>query len=205
MKGEGCGYSACQEVSNAESPSSKRKNGKTTSIGGHCSRARGRRRGKVLLQYQTSSRRLVSQLSITRSDQSRRYVTGGVPPEYIGDLLYPNASTEENEPYLPHYQYLLAEKDEDLPYVISNSYDDHENTIPEYYARRVCNMIGMLGLRGRNILHSSGDEGVGAVCRSNTGDMQPQFSPQFPGESSRTCSEVYHDSPADIEAYVCSQ
>lgn len=42
-------------------------------------------------------------------------------------------------------------------------------------------MIGMMGLRGRTILESSGDEGVGAVCRSNTGAMDPQFTPQFPG------------------------
>ena len=84
------------------------------------------------------------------------------------------------------YQYLLSQKNKDLPYVISNSYGDHENTVPEKYAKRVCNMIGMMGMRGRTILESSGDEGVGAVCRSNTGDMHPEFTPQFPG----TCPYV---------------
>lgn len=43
-------------------------------------------------------------------------------------------------------------------------------------------MIGMMGLRGRTIIESSADEGVGAVCRANTGAKQPQFTPQFPGE-----------------------
>lgn len=113
------------------------------------------------------------------------YITGGLPP-FIPDLLSPNASSEQNEPYLQYYQYLLSQPNSNLPYVISNSYGDHENTVPENYAMRVCNMIGMMGLRGRTILESSGDEGVGAVCRNNEPPYQPQFSPQFPG----TCPYV---------------
>lgn len=70
--------------------------------------------------------------------------------------------------------------------MITNSYGDHENTVPVKYAQRVCNLIGIMGLRGRTILESSGDEGVGAVCRSNVGSMAPQFTPQFPG----TCPYV---------------
>lgn len=107
------------------------------------------------------------------------YITGGSPP-FVPDLLLPNASSNTNEPYLQYYQYLLSQPNSNLPYVISNSYGDHENTVPEYYARRVCNMIGMMGLRGRTILGSSGDEGVGAVCRNNEPPFQPQFTPQFP-------------------------
>ena len=113
------------------------------------------------------------------------YITGGFPP-FVPDLLEPNKSAESNEPYLQYYNYLLAQKNADLPYVISNSYGDHENTVPEKYAKRVCHMIGMMGLRGRTILESSGDEGVGAVCRTNTGAKEAQFSPQFPG----TCPYV---------------
>lgn len=46
-------------------------------------------------------------------------------------------------------------------------------------------MIGLLGLRGRTILASSGDQGTGAVCRANLppGNITegaPQFEPQFP-------------------------
>ncbi|KAK4565465.1 hypothetical protein LTR86_004082 [Recurvomyces mirabilis] len=91
-----------------------------------------------------------------------------------------------NEPYLEYYNYLLSQPNSNLPYVISNSYGDHENTVPERYAKRVCNQIGMMGLRGRTVLESSGDEGVGAVCRDNADSMQPQFTPQFPG----TCPYV---------------
>lgn len=113
------------------------------------------------------------------------YITGGLPP-FIPDLLTPNKSSEQNEPYLQYYTYLLSQHNIALPYVISNSYGDHENTVPEAYAKRVCNMIGMMGLRGRTILESAGDEGVGAVCRNNESPNQPQFTPQFPG----TCPYV---------------
>ncbi|KAK3070836.1 hypothetical protein LTR53_009758 [Teratosphaeriaceae sp. CCFEE 6253] len=113
------------------------------------------------------------------------YITGGVAP-FVPDLLQPNATFASNEPYLLYYQYLLSQPNANLPYVISNSYGDHENTVPERYAVRVCNQIGLMGLRGRTILESSGDEGVGAVCRSNDGRNAPEFTPQFPG----TCPYV---------------
>ena len=32
-------------------------------------------------------------------------------------------------------------------------------TVPERYAKRVCNMIGMLALRGISVLESAGDTG----------------------------------------------
>ncbi|KAH9841203.1 Tripeptidyl-peptidase sed4 [Teratosphaeria destructans] len=107
------------------------------------------------------------------------YITGGLPP-FIPDLLTPNKSTEQNEPYLPYYQYLLSQPNSNLPHVITNSYGDHENTVPERYAKRVCHLIGIMGLRGRTILESAGDEGVGAVCLDNR-NGKPQFTPQFPG------------------------
>lgn len=107
------------------------------------------------------------------------YITGGSPP-FIPDLLTPNASDNQNEPYLPYYNFLLSQPNSNLPHVISNSYGDHEDTVPEAYAKRVCNMIGMMGLRGRTILESSGDEGVGAVCRNNEPPYQAQFTATFP-------------------------
>lgn len=113
------------------------------------------------------------------------YITGGSPP-FTPDLLSPNQSENTNEPYLPYYTYLLSQNNSNLPWVISNSYGDHENTVPEAYAKRVCNMIGMMGLRGRTILESAGDEGTGAVCRNNVPPYQAQFTPQFPG----TCPYV---------------
>jgi tripeptidyl-peptidase-1 len=93
----------------------------------------------------------------------------------------PTAADNENEPYLPYYQYLLSKPNSALPQVISNSYGDDEQTVPIKYATRVCNLIGMLGLRGITVLESSGDNGVGGPCQSNDGKARPQFTPQFPG------------------------
>lgn len=103
------------------------------------------------------------------------YITAGKPP-FVPDLLSPTEEWNFNEPYLQYYQYLLSQPDSDLPWVISHSYGDHENTVPERYARRICNMMGMMGLRGRTIVHSTGDEGVGAVCRANHGEWDPRCS-----------------------------
>lgn len=108
------------------------------------------------------------------------YITGGSPP-FVPNVDEPTVADNQNEPYLNFYQYLLAQKNADLPQVISNSYGDDEQTVPEKYARRVCNMIGQLGMRGISILESSGDTGVGAACLSNDGKKTPQFTPQFPG------------------------
>lgn len=108
------------------------------------------------------------------------FITGGSPP-FIPNLDEPTAANNENEPYLPYYTYLLSQPNSALPQVISNSYGDDEQTVPQSYATRVCNMIGMLGLRGISVLESSGDTGVGAPCKSNDGKNTTQFTPQFPG------------------------
>ncbi|KAJ5919949.1 hypothetical protein N7454_009784 [Penicillium verhagenii] len=71
------------------------------------------------------------------------------------------------------------------PLVISNSYGDDEQTVPEKYAKSVCNLIGLNTLRGLTILHSSGDEGVGSACQAVDGTT-PQFNPIFPA----TCPYV---------------
>ncbi|PYH87359.1 subtilisin-like protein, partial [Aspergillus ellipticus CBS 707.79] len=52
------------------------------------------------------------------------------------------------------------------------------------YAKRVCNLIGLVGLRGISVLESSGDEGIGSACRAVDGS--PQFQPIFPA----TCPYV---------------
>jgi len=111
------------------------------------------------------------------------FITGGMPP-FIPDLTEPTLADNQNEPYLPYYQYLLSRTNAELPQAISNSYGEDEQTVPEAYAKRVCYMIAMLGLRGISVFESSGDLGVGAACQSNDGKKTPEFSPQFPG----TCS-----------------
>ena len=108
------------------------------------------------------------------------FITGGSPP-FTPNLDEPTAADNQNEPYLPYYQYLLSQPNSALPQVISNSYGDDEQTVPEKYAVKVCNLIGMMGLRGISVLESSGDNGVGGPCQSNDGKKTPQFTPQFPG------------------------
>ncbi|PWY81320.1 tripeptidyl peptidase A [Aspergillus eucalypticola CBS 122712] len=105
------------------------------------------------------------------------YITGGSPP-FIPDV---ETTTDENEPYLQYYEYLLAKTNDELPLVISNSYGDDEDTVPIAYATRVCNLIGLMGTRGISILESSGDSGVGGACMSNDGTDKTEFTPMFPG------------------------
>ncbi|EGP82911.1 uncharacterized protein MYCGRDRAFT_50687 [Zymoseptoria tritici IPO323] len=105
------------------------------------------------------------------------------PGSFVPDVSIENVSDAMPEPYVEFFRFLLSQENKDLAYVISNSYGRRELTYEKSYARRVCNMIGncMLGLRGRTILTSSGDQGVGAACRANTGAMQAEFVPTFPG------------------------
>lgn len=112
------------------------------------------------------------------------FITAGSPP-YIPDPVEPAGTPNENEPYLPYYEFLLSLTADKLPQVITNSYGDEEQTVPETYAVRVCNLIGMLGLRGVSVLHSAGDEGVGASCVA-ADQVTPQFNPIFPA----TCPYV---------------
>lgn len=95
---------------------------------------------------------------------------------FSSDLI----SLTPRRPYLQYYTYLLSQSNADLPLVITNSYGDEENTVPPAYAARVCNLIGMMSMRGRTILESSGDLGTGAVCRTNQGPKKAQFTPIFP-------------------------
>ena len=103
------------------------------------------------------------------------YSTAGAPP-YIPDDETP---TDTNEPYLDWLNFVMSQKT--ISQTISTSYGDDEQTVPKSYAVRVCNMIGMMGLRGISILESSGDTGVGAPCKSNDGKNTTQFTPTFPG------------------------
>ncbi|KAJ9130333.1 Subtilisin-like protein [Pleurostoma richardsiae] len=107
------------------------------------------------------------------------FITGGRPP-FVPNLDVPDTLHNTNEPYLEYYQYLLNMSDPDLPQVITNSYGEDEQTVPLEYATRVCNLIGIMGLRGVTVIESSGDTGVGAPCQSNDGKATPQFTPQFP-------------------------
>ncbi|PQE06032.1 tripeptidyl-peptidase 1 precursor protein [Rutstroemia sp. NJR-2017a BBW] len=104
------------------------------------------------------------------------YSTGGSPP------FNPSAGTDTNtnEPYGDWLSYILNQTD--IPQVISTSYGDEEQSVPEDYAKRVCQGFAQLGARGITIMFSSGDYGVGAndSCISNDGKNTTMFIPDFP-------------------------
>lgn len=104
------------------------------------------------------------------------YSTGGSPP-FTPDLFTP---TDTNEPYLEWVSNVLGQTS--VPFTISTSYGDDEQTVPEAYARRVCAEFAQLGARGTTLLFSAGDDGVGAngTCVSNDGKNTTMFQPSFP-------------------------
>ncbi|KAJ6111462.1 Peptidase S8/S53 subtilisin/kexin/sedolisin [Penicillium sp. IBT 18751x] len=107
------------------------------------------------------------------------FSTGGRAP-LVPDLDQPDPNNNNNEPYLDFLQNVVKMSDEDLPQVISTSYGEDEQSVPEKYARSVCNLYAQLGSRGVSILFSSGDSGVGAACMTNDGKNTTHFPPQFP-------------------------
>ncbi|PLB44831.1 tripeptidyl aminopeptidase [Aspergillus steynii IBT 23096] len=107
------------------------------------------------------------------------YSTGGRGP-LVPDLSSPDPNDNSNEPYLEFLQNILKLDKDELPQVLSTSYGEDEQTIPEKYARTVCNLYAQLGSRGVSVLFSSGDSGVGASCQTNDGKNSTHFPPQFP-------------------------
>ncbi|KAG6886113.1 hypothetical protein C0993_002632 [Termitomyces sp. T159_Od127] len=122
------------------------------------------------------------------------YSTGGSPP-FIPDDSTPSNT---NEPYLDWLNFILNSTT--IPQTISTSYGDDEQTVPQDYATRVCNLFAQLGSIGTTAFFSSGDEGVGAGdCLTNDGTRRKIFQPAFPascpfvttvGGTTRTAPEV---------------
>ncbi|KIK67673.1 hypothetical protein GYMLUDRAFT_787891 [Collybiopsis luxurians FD-317 M1] len=110
------------------------------------------------------------------------YSTGGEPP-FMPDK---GTETNTNEPYSKWLDYVLAQ--DEVPFVISTSYGDYEQTVPEDYARRTCLRFLELACRGVTLTFSSGDGGVGnndpdpqaQTCMTNDGKNQTRFLPVFP-------------------------
>ena len=104
------------------------------------------------------------------------YNVGGEPP-WQDDT---STASSENEPYLEWIQHVMAQ--EDIPPVIFTSYADEEQTVPESYARRVCQGFAQLGARGISVIFASGDHGVGqdGRCKDTDTSQGPQFVPMFP-------------------------
>ncbi|KAF9006662.1 peptidase S8/S53 domain-containing protein [Cyathus striatus] len=59
------------------------------------------------------------------------------------------------EPYADWLDYILSHSN--VPLSISTSYGEAEQTVPESYAKRVCNGLALLGVRGVSLIFSSGD------------------------------------------------
>ncbi|KAF8076736.1 subtilisin-like protein [Lyophyllum atratum] len=110
------------------------------------------------------------------------YSTGGRPP-FTPDVGTP---TNTNEPYDDWLQFILDHPNP--PLSISTSYGDHEQTVPESYAKRTCAGFAQLGARGVSLMFSSGDGGVGdndanpatQQCFTNDGRNATRFIPLFP-------------------------
>ncbi|CAD0097283.1 unnamed protein product [Aureobasidium mustum] len=97
------------------------------------------------------------------------YNVGGKP-------LYETSG--DNEPYLEWLHFVMGQ--EDLPPVMTISYADEEHTVPEAYARRVCNELAQLGARGISVVFASGDHGVGREDRCYDKNNSTHFRPMFP-------------------------
>lgn len=107
------------------------------------------------------------------------YSTGGLPP-WQPDAGY---QFNTNEPYATWLQHVLSQSDADLPYTVSSSYADDEDTVPKSYALKVCSLFAQLGARGVTAFVASGDYGVGVsgLCVSNDGKNRTVLVPTFPG------------------------
>ncbi|KAG6845024.1 hypothetical protein H0H87_001545 [Tephrocybe sp. NHM501043] len=103
------------------------------------------------------------------------YSTGGSPPFNPDDFT----PTNTNEPYLDWLNALLNSTT--IPQTISTSYGDDEQTVPQDYAVKVCNLFAQLGSIGTTAFFSSGDNGVGgSTCNTNDGTNKKIFQPSFP-------------------------
>lgn len=107
------------------------------------------------------------------------YSTGGTNPDFIPEAP---GQTDFDEPYVAWLQYLLALPDEELPTVISVSYNDDEQTVSTEYATQACRLFAQIGARSVAVFACSGDFGVGlsGTCVSNDGRNASTFLPQFP-------------------------
>ncbi|KAL4960783.1 peptidase S8/S53 domain-containing protein [Aspergillus stella-maris] len=107
------------------------------------------------------------------------YTTAGTGPFIPEDGgIAEDEST--NEPYLEQLHYLLDLPDEELPAVLTTSYGETEQSVPESYSEATCNLFAQLGARGVSVIFSSGDDGPGGSCLTNDGTDKTRFQPIFP-------------------------
>ncbi|KAI2997854.1 hypothetical protein CBS147346_8476 [Aspergillus niger] len=118
-------------------------------------------------------------LSMAFDANATFYTTAGRAPS-VSDSGTVSTDGSTNEPYLEQLQYLVGLPDEDLPAVLSTSYGEDEQSLPEEYTEATCNLFAQLGARGVSVIFSSGDSGGGGSCVSNDGSQRTRFQPIFP-------------------------
>ncbi|KAG5917939.1 hypothetical protein E4U53_004141, partial [Claviceps sorghi] len=98
--------------------------------------------------------------------QYARAVTQRIPNVYYSTAGSGPAlgNVTDNEPYLELLDHLVALPDGDLPNTLSISYGDGQESVPDNYAAKCCDLFARLGARGVSVLVASGDGGVGATC-----------------------------------------
>ncbi|KAJ6491657.1 peptidase S8/S53 domain-containing protein [Mycena vitilis] len=104
------------------------------------------------------------------------FPTNSIPPHIPDQNQDGIGSGGVNEPYLDFIDYVLGL--DKPPTVITISYADDEQTVPQDYANAVCNGFAKLGARGISVLVSSGDSGLGVANLPET--MERHSSPSSP-------------------------
>lgn len=116
--------------------------------------------------------------------QYARGIAGSVPITYYstagrGKWVGDPDDVNNNEPFVEFLEYLLTGADP-LPNTLSISYGDFQSTVPDSYAKHVCDLFSQLGARGVSVLVASGDSGVGAPGDCTTKDGDKKFVEMFP-------------------------
>lgn len=111
------------------------------------------------------------------------YSTGGIADKInpSGGRRDPKHST--NEPFLALLEYLIDQPEDTIPHVLSISYSDDEQTVPQPYATRVCQLFMQLAARGTTVLVATGDggsHGVSDSCVHGDGSNKHPLQPTFP-------------------------
>ncbi|KAF3492192.1 tripeptidyl peptidase SED3 [Arthroderma uncinatum] len=107
------------------------------------------------------------------------YTTAGRGP-LVPELEQPDQEHNSNEPYLDQLHYLLSLPSEKLPAILSTSYGENEQSVPEKFSNATCSLFAQLGARGVSVIFSSGDSGVGSSCLTNGKKKITRFNPTFP-------------------------
>ncbi|RDW86745.1 S53 family peptidase [Aspergillus mulundensis] len=114
--------------------------------------------------------------------------TSGRAP-YLPETIGTDKGESVNAQYLEQPQYLLGLLDEELPAVLSTSYHEEEQSIPESYGEATCSLFAQLGARGVSVIFGSGDDGVGRPCLANDNTNRTRFQTIFPA----SCPLPLHD------------